>query len=81
MDTRDPPFRYHNDSRTVVQNVDFDVALTISSESGTKGGIGVVGGVLNLGSSGESSKEKQAVCHLKLSVPLLLPAGKDLADQ
>jgi hypothetical protein len=56
-----------------VQIVQFDVALTIVEGAGTKGGIGVFAGAINLGSSGQSSNESRSVSHLKFAVPLALP--------
>jgi hypothetical protein len=60
-----------------VQVVQFDVALTVSEGSGTKGGIGVFAGVLSLGSTGQSNAENTSVSHVKFSVPLALPSAKE----
>lgn len=54
------------------QVVQFDVALTVKDATGTKGGIGVVSGIFNLGSSGQSQTENLAVSRVKFSVPLTL---------
>ena len=58
-----------------VQNVEFDVAVTISTAEGTKGGIGVVAGIFAIGSHGQSSSENVALSRLKFSVPITLPYG------
>ena len=55
------------------QLVQFDVALTVKEGTGTKGGIGVASGIVNLGSTGQSSNENTAVNHVKFTVPLALP--------
>lgn len=55
------------------QLIQFDVALTVKEVTGTKGGIGVASGIVNLGSSGQSSSENIAVNHVRFSVPLALP--------
>ena len=55
------------------QVVHFDVALTITEGTGTKGGIGVFAGVVNLGSTGQSKNESSSVSRVKFSVPLTLP--------
>lgn len=55
------------------QLVHFDVALTVKKGTGTKGGIGVASGIVNLGSAGQSSSEDTAVNHVKFSIPLALP--------
>lgn len=57
----------------VAQIVEFDVALTVKEGTGTKGGIGVFTGAINLGSSGQSSQEKSAQSRVKFCVPLTLP--------
>lgn len=57
----------------LAQIVQFDVALTIKEGSGTKGGIGVFAGAVNLGSSGQSSNESSSVSRVQFSVPLSLP--------
>lgn len=58
------------------QIVQFDVALTIAEGTGTKGGIGVFAGAINLGSTGQSKSENSSVSRIKLSVPLVLPESK-----
>lgn len=55
------------------QIVQFDVALTVTEGKGTKGGIGVFAGAINLGSSGQSQNENSSVSRVKFSVPLALP--------
>ena len=55
------------------QIVQFDVALTVKEGTGTKGGIGVFSGLVNLGSAGQSSNENLSVSRVKFSVPLALP--------
>ncbi len=53
--------------------VAFDVALTATEGTGTKGGIGVMAGVLSLGSTGQSSNENTSVSRVQFSVPVILP--------
>lgn len=55
------------------QLVHFHVALTVKEGTGTKGGIGVASGIVNLGSTGQSSNENTVVNHVKFAVPLALP--------
>lgn len=52
--------------------VDFDVALTTSEGTGTKGGIGVFLGVATLGSGGESKSESSSLSRIKFSIPITL---------
>ncbi len=58
------------------QVVQFDVALTVVEGTGTKGGIGVFAGAVNLGSSGQSKSESSSVSRVKFSVPLVLPKSQ-----
>lgn len=62
-------------SEGIVQIVKFDVALTVGEGKGTKGGIGVFAGAVNLGSSGESNSKNVSVSRVQFSVPLRLPRG------
>lgn len=58
-----------------VQQVEFDVAVTATEGTGTKGGIGVVAGMLALGSQGQSSAEQSNASRIKFSVSICLPYG------
>lgn len=58
------------------QIVQFDVALTVLEGTGTKGGIGVFAGAINLGSAGQSKNESSSVSRVKFSVPLTLPQNE-----
>jgi hypothetical protein len=62
-----------NTSEGLAQIVEFDVALTVTEGTGTKGGIGMLAGAVNLGSSGESSAQNSSVSRVRFSVPLRLP--------
>lgn len=57
------------------QVVQFDVALTVKEGTGTKGGIGIVAGVISLGSTGQTSEENSSVSRVKFGVPVTLPNG------
>ena len=56
--------------------VRFDVALTVTEGTGTKGGIGVFAGAVNLGSTGQSKSESSSASRLQFSVPLVLPQSR-----
>lgn len=62
----------------LVQTVEFDIAVTATKGTGTKGGIGVVAGVFALGSQGQSSAENSSVSRIKFSVPVTLPYGEKM---
>lgn len=57
----------------LVSVVQFDVALTIHEEQGSKSGIGVVTGIFALGSQGASDKAQSAATRVQFSVPITLP--------
>jgi hypothetical protein len=63
---------YHTGMGGLAQLVEFDAALTVTDETETKGGIGIFGGVVNLGSSGESANTNVSVSRVKFLVPLAL---------
>jgi hypothetical protein len=60
------------EGKTVIM-VNFDVAVTVTQGTGTKGGIGIASGILNLGSSGQSDKTNSSVSRLQFKVPVALP--------
>lgn len=62
-----------DDGGAAAQFVDFDVAITASEGTGTKGGIGITVGAFALGSSGQSQAEKSASSRVRFFVPLVLP--------
>jgi hypothetical protein len=53
--------------------VQFDVALTVTLATATKGAIGVFDGTLNLGSSGQSQNEQSSVSRVKFNIAVALP--------
>ncbi|WP_404304955.1 hypothetical protein [Neorhodopirellula lusitana] len=58
-----------------VQDVEFDVALTATEGTGTEGGIGVMAGVIGLGSKGKSDTSSSSTSRVKFTVPVSLPAS------
>ncbi len=65
------------ESGNPVLMVSFDVAVTASEETKTKGGIGVVTGILTLGSTGATDKGNSSASRIAFQVPLLLPSHSD----
>ena len=53
--------------------VAFDVALTATEGTGSKGGIGVVAGIVSLGTAGHSNNENTSVSRVQFSIPVVLP--------
>lgn len=56
-----------------IQNVEFDVVVTATEKTGTKGTIGVAISVLKLGTQGESQESSTQNSRIKFSVPISLP--------
>lgn len=57
-----------------IHMVEFDVAVTSSEGTETKGGIAVVSGLISLGSQGKSQENSQSVSRIKFKVPVSLPS-------
>jgi hypothetical protein len=57
----------------IIVMVDFDVAVTATEGTGTKGGIGVFVGAVGLGSQGQSTKANTSETRIKFRVPVILP--------
>lgn len=60
----------------IIQNVEFDVAVTATEGTGTRGGIGVFVGAFALGSQGQSQSENSSLSRIKFSVPVTLPTSQ-----
>lgn len=64
--------------RRPVQSVEFDVVVTASEETETKGGIGIHVGAIGLGSAGKSGRDSSSESRIKFAVPILLPCSKNV---
>lgn len=78
-----PPVRAGSDAREVhvrgglaPQSVEFDVAVTASESTETKGGIGIHVGAFGLGSQGKSDAANTSVSRIRFTVPIMLPLQK-----
>ena len=64
--------------RLVAQNgglvhlVDFDVALTVTEGTGSKGGVGIFVGAIGLGAQNESKASNSSISRIKFQVPITL---------
>ena len=54
--------------------VNFDVAVTASEGTKTKGGIGVITGIVSLGSTGATDRGNTSASRIAFQMPLMLPA-------
>lgn len=70
-DTRQVHGKPHGLNENTIQNVEFDVALTVIEGTETKGGIGVLGGALNLGMGGKSETANTLYNRIRFSVPMV----------
>ena len=59
----------------LVNMVSFDVAVTATEGTGTKGGIGIVIGSVALGSQGSSEEKNEAISRVQFRIPLALRAA------
>lgn len=66
---------WDNRDNNLARLVRFDVAVTVEEGTATSGKIGVVSGLLNLGSTGKSEDKSIAVSRIQFEVPLLLPGN------
>ena len=65
----------------LMQSIEFDVAVTATEGTGTKGGIVVVAGMFALGSQGQSTAESSVVSRIKFAVPVTLPYGERMSGR
>ena len=56
-----------------IQNIEFDVAVTIEEATGKKAGIGIFTGALGIGGQADSNAASSSVSRIKFSVPVILP--------
>jgi hypothetical protein len=66
--------RFDRASGVSIETIEFDVAVTVSEGTQTKGGIGVFTGFVGLGSQGQSDASNLSVSRLKFVVPIALPS-------
>ncbi len=57
-------------SDETMQDIDFDIAVTVEKETGTKGGIAVLAGAFTLGSQGQSKASDITASRIKFSIPV-----------
>jgi hypothetical protein len=68
--------RYDPKTGEIEELVQFDIALTNESGTGTKGGVGVFLGTVNLGTQGQSTNKDSSVSRVQFSVPIVYPRTK-----
>ena len=73
--------KYDIKTRAAIETIEFDVAVTATDGTATKGGIGVFMGPVNLGSQGQSESSNSSVSRLRFSVPIVLPVTPNPRDE
>lgn len=71
-----PKETLHVGSGIIAEVVEFDVAVTVSKGTGTKGGIGIFVAPLALGSQGESKAATESISRIKFKVSIVLPSSE-----
>ena len=56
-----------------IQDVEFEVALTASTEEGNKSGIGVAFGAFAIGGNKKSGEKNISVTNIKFTIPAVFP--------
>ena len=72
---RDSGFRTEGNSGAPVEPIEFDVAVTVTEGTQTKGGIGVFTGIVGMGSQGQSDSMNSSISRIKFMVPVVLPSS------
>jgi len=60
-------------TRSLIQQIYFDVAITTTEGTQTKGGIGIFVGPVGVGSQGQSDAQNQSSSRIKFKIPVTLP--------
>jgi hypothetical protein len=79
LDARINPFRGAEGRSREIVNVEFHVAVSKTSGTGTSGSIGVLAGWIGAKSAGESKEAAEAATTIKFSVPMILPTETDVS--
>ena len=61
------------EGRVAAQSVRFDVALTVTENTGTSAKVGVVSGIINGSGAMEGQSQNSSVSRVQFSIPVLLP--------
>lgn len=65
------------DGKHIVQNVEFNVAISITETDDSKGGIGVFAGAFGIGVHGSTGSQIGSINQIKFSIPILLPIQQE----
>lgn len=62
----------HYSSRSKVQNIDMDIAISVTEKEGNKSGLGIAK-IINAGISSENAQQNESISKIKFSIPIVLP--------
>ncbi|MDC1812323.1 hypothetical protein POZ03_17825 [Bacteroides uniformis] len=57
---------------TRVQNIEMDIAISVTEKEGNKSGIGIAK-IINAGISSENAQQNESISKIKFSIPIVLP--------
>ena len=66
--------KWNSKNGDTTEVIEFDIAVTTTEGTETKGGIGVFVGAVGLGSQGRSEAQNSSVTKIKFSVPIVFPS-------
>lgn len=59
-------------SRSKVQNIDMDIAISVTEKEGNKSGLGIAK-IINAGILSENAQRNESISKIKFSIPIVLP--------
>lgn len=59
-------------SRSKVQNIEMDIAISVTEKEGNKSGLGIAK-IINAGISSENVQQNESISKIKFSIPIVLP--------
>lgn len=64
-------YQYFN-RYTRVQNIEMDIAISVTEKEGNKSGLGIAK-IINAGISSENAQQNESISKIKFSIPIVLP--------
>ena len=67
-------FNQYYNRYTRVQNIEMDIAISVTEKEGNKSGIGIAK-IINAGISSENAQQNESISKIKFSIPVVLPTA------
>lgn len=64
-------YQFYN-RNTKVQNIEMDIAISVTEKEGNKSGLGIAK-IINAGISSENAQQNESISKIKFSIPIVLP--------